>query len=148
MPLLQMRSDCTVHHAGSCAAAAGGWRGLFVWYRRTVLSPKGRVWIDNGQGGVHVPISIAGFGEVTVGSVEVCGPQGQQVSRFACCSIVTCSPWGVTGVFANLPAHLGTCRRQHLSKTSLGAPTARWWLTRWCTAARLASWAAALPPLS
>ena len=55
-------------------------------YRRIALMPKRRVWVDNGQGGVHVPVGIAEGSKVTVGDPAVCGAQGQQVSKLACCT--------------------------------------------------------------
>ena len=79
-----MRSAYIIHVASCRAAAAGGWRGLYLAYRRTALMPKRRVWVDNGQGGVHVPVSIAEGSKVTMGDAVVCGAQGQQVSSLAC----------------------------------------------------------------
>jgi hypothetical protein len=63
-----------------CAAAAGGWRALYVFYHRIVLAPKCCVWVDNGQGGVNVPIINANGKMVTKGNSSAFSPREQQVN--------------------------------------------------------------------
>lgn len=81
LPKQLILSKCDSLIPDSCAAAVDGWPGLYAWHHRTALRPKRGIWVDTGQGGSHLPVSVSDTSKVTVGSTQSPGSHaGQLVS--------------------------------------------------------------------
>jgi hypothetical protein len=73
--------DCSLYPSCRCDAAAGGWQALYVFYHWIALTPKRRIWVDNGERGFHLPFSISNGRMEIMGSHVAYDLHEEQVSK-------------------------------------------------------------------